>query len=48
MIIPLIVALSLNFAALEFVVLIVIGFFLAKLHCYRFANSIMKLMSFGQ
>lgn len=43
----LILALSLNFAAFEPVILILMGFFIAKFHCYRFVNSMMELVSFG-
>lgn len=42
----LIAALSLNFAVVELSVLIVMGFFVMKLHFYRFINSMMKLMPF--
>jgi len=37
-----ILALSLNFAALELGILILLGFFVAKLHCYRLVNSILN------
>jgi len=48
LVIPVVLALSLNFAVFELVILILIGFFIAKLHCYRFVNSMMKLMPFGK
>lgn len=43
----LVVALSFNFAILELVILILVGFFIAKLQCYRFVNSMMGLLSFS-
>jgi hypothetical protein len=43
----LIFAMSLNFAAFELGALFLAGFFVAKLHCYRFANSVFRLISFG-
>lgn len=42
----LIVTLSLNFAAVELLVLMVTGFLIAKLRCYRFINSVVKLLPF--
>ncbi|MDG6902728.1 MAG: hypothetical protein JRM80_12330 [Nitrososphaerota archaeon] len=35
-----------NFAAIQFGVLVLIGFFVAKLHCYRLVNSVMGLLTF--
>lgn len=45
---PVVLTAALNFAVFEFVFLIVIGFFTAKLYCYKFANSMLKLMSFSR
>lgn len=42
----LILALSINFAALELVVLVLLGFFVAKLQFYRLVNSAMNLFQF--
>jgi hypothetical protein len=38
----------LNFVAIEFALLILIGFFTAKLHCYKLANSFLKFLPFTQ
>ena len=37
----LVLALSVNFAALELAILVLVGFFVAKLHFYRLVNSAM-------
>lgn len=44
---PMILALSLHFAVVELATIVLVGFFVAKLHCYRFANSVMGLFSVG-
>ena len=44
---PLVLALSLNFAAVELATIILVGFFIAKLQCYRFANGVMCLLGAG-
>ena len=45
--VPLILlALSLHFAVIELAILLVAGFYIAKLHCYRFVNSILDAFSF--
>jgi hypothetical protein len=44
LIVPTALAVSLNFAFLELAVIILIGFFTAKLHCYRLVNSVLKFM----
>ncbi len=41
---PLFFTSSVNFVALELIVLILIGFFTAKLHCYRLVNSVLRLV----
>lgn len=41
----LLVALSLNFVVLELGIFVFIGFLVAKLNCYRFANSMMRLIT---
>lgn len=43
----LVLALSFNFAVLELAILILIGFFIAKLQCYRFINSMIGFFSFS-
>ena len=48
LVLPLALALSLSFAGLEFGVLLLISFSVVKLHCYRFANYLLKLMPFGR
>ncbi len=45
---PLFLTSSVNFVALELVVLILIGFFTAKLHCYRLVNSVLRLLPFAR
>jgi hypothetical protein len=45
LVLPMVFALALNFAVLELVVLILIGFLFAKLHCYRFVNSALRFMT---
>jgi hypothetical protein len=45
---PMVFALALNFAFLELAVLILIGFFLAKLHCYRLVNTAIRFMTFAR
>ena len=40
----LVFGLSVNFAALELVIFILLGFFVANLHVYRFVNSMMNLL----
>jgi len=42
---PLILALSFHFAFLEFGILLVAGFYVAKLHCVRLVNSILGLFA---
>ena len=44
---PVVMTAALNFAVFEFVFLVVIGFFTAKLYCYKFANSMLRLISFS-
>ena len=44
---PLVLALSLNFALFELGVLVMMGFFVAKLHFYRFLNSVAGLIRFS-
>jgi hypothetical protein len=44
LILPTAFAVSLNFAFFELALIILIGFFTAKLHCYRLVNSVLKLM----
>jgi len=44
---PVVLTAALNFAVFEFVFLLVIGFFTAKLYCYKVANSMLRLMSFS-
>lgn len=39
----LVFALSVNFAALELVILVLVGLFIVKLHVYRFVNSMMNI-----
>lgn len=46
LVLPLVLALSLNFAAVELSVLIVVGFFVTKLRFYRLVNSVMKFVPF--
>lgn len=48
LILPVVVTAALNFAVFELVFLVVIGFFTAKLYCYKFANSMLKLMPFSR
>ena len=43
---PLILVLSFNFAAFELGILILVSFFITKLQCYRFANSVMNHLPF--
>ncbi|MDG7007224.1 MAG: hypothetical protein JRN06_03135 [Nitrososphaerota archaeon] len=43
---PVLLALSLNFALVELAILVVAGFYIAKLQCYRFVNSILRVLSF--
>jgi len=45
---PVVLTAALNFAVFEFVFLVVIGFFTAKLYFYKFANSMLRLMSFSR
>jgi hypothetical protein len=37
-----------NFALSEFALLALLGFFVAKLHCYRLVNSFLRFMPAGQ
>jgi hypothetical protein len=48
LVLPMIFALALNFAVLELVVLILIGFLLAKLHCYRLVNTTIRFMTLAR
>lgn len=41
---PLLAALSFNFVTAEFVILLLVGYFILKLHCYRLVNSLMRLL----
>jgi len=36
-----------NFALSEFALLALLGFFVAKLHCYRFVNSFLRFVPAG-
>ena len=40
-------ALLVNFAALEFVALVFLGFFIAKLKVYAFVNAMLRFISFS-
>jgi len=42
--VALVVATLANFAFSEFALLVFLGFLTAKLHCYRFVNSFLRLM----
>lgn len=42
---PLILALSFHFAFIELGILVVAGFYVAKLYCVRFVNSILGLFA---
>lgn len=44
---PLVLALSVNFALFELGVLVLMGFLVAKLHFYRFLNSVAGLFRFS-
>lgn len=44
---PVVMALSVNFAFLELGILLLVGFFIAKLHFYRFLNAMTGLFGFA-
>ncbi len=48
LVLPMALFASFNFAFLELALLILIGFFTAKLHCYKLVNSMLKFMPLGQ